>query len=543
VSKRRTRRAFLSELASGAACGVISGLIPGCGALQNLSSSSQPGAGSPPTQYSVDVVVSGATPSGIMAAQSALREGATVAIFESTRHIGGMLTNGLMTDMAYPQGVGGLTAKFYRDVGKYYGLTSGQPQYVFEPHAAESIFTSYLNSPNCSVILGRTITSVRKSGTQIKSVTLDNGSTVEATQWVDASYEGDLMAAANVSYATGREAKSQYLESHAGWGNQSWHSLNAFDSDGILLPGINADPHEASGEADEKIMAYTFRNCISADRSNMAPFPMPANYDRGRFDLTSRVIAMNGSTELAQVLTLQPGVNEKFCLLSVGWGSTDYIGGSWGYPNGSWTIRNEILRDHYDYVAGLLYFLSNDNSVPLTIRNQLGVYGLPLDEFTDNEHWPWRMYVREGRRLVGDYVMVQADITTSPSKNDAIGLGAWAFDSHGCDLFATAENGMQGTALDGSFYITNVARAYQLPFRSILPQPSDVTNLAISVCVSASHIAYSSIRIEPTFMILGEAAGTAAVMALSQGIDVSEVDSATLQKNLLSYGAVLALPQ
>ena len=520
MNKERTRRKFLSDLATGAASAAIAGLMPGCGIRSNLSSQSS----SPASNYQVNVVISGATPSGIMAAQAAMREGATVAIIDRAQHVGGMLASGLMTDLVYPQGVGGLTAKFYRDIGKYYGLTAGQPQYAFEPHAAESIFNDYLNSPKCTLILGRTISSATKQGTQIQSITLDNGSTVQGSQWVDAAYEGDLMAVAGASYTAGRESQNQYGESCAGWGYQHWSSLNAYLSDQALIQGVNADPQETAGQADQKIMAYTFRNCISSNPSNMVPFPMPANYNSERFELTSRMIAVNSFSTLAQVLVLEPGVNSKYCLLSTGWGSSDYVGGSWGYPDGDWTTRNAIFLDHYDYVAGLLYFLSNDSSVPSTIRSELQGYGLPMDEFKDNDHWPWQMYIREGRRLIGSYVMVQADVTLNPAKSDAIGIGAWALDSHYCDLFATAQNGTQGAASDGGFYITNVTEAYQMPFRSLLPLPSEVSNLAVSVCVSASHIGFSSLRIEPTFMILGEAAGTAAGMALNAGIDLTDVN-------------------
>jgi hypothetical protein len=470
-----------------------------------------------------------------------MRVSATVVIVDNTQHLGGILTSGLMTDTVYPQGtqgIGGFPHQFYLDLGKYYN-SNGKPQYQFEPHAAESIFNDYLNSPRCTVLRGRRLSSATIVNGRIQSITLDDATSVAGRQWIDASYEGDLMAKA-ASYFVGRESRPQYGESYAGWGLQEAYGFSPLLSNGSLIPGVSEDSQERIGQADGKIMAYSFRNCITSNRSNMTPFPEPPGYNPEQFALTSRVIAQNKSTQLEQVIDLQPGVNKKFCLLSTGLGSTDYVGGSWTYPDGTWATRESVWQNHYNYVAGLLYFLSHDASVPSSIRTSLQGYGLPLDEFKDNGHWPWQMYVREGRRLQGRYIMTQEDVTVNRTKSDSIGVGAWALDSHACDLIPNTRNG-SGTVVDGLFYQVGTGDAYELPFSSMLPQQSEVSNLAVPVCLSASHVGYSSVRIEPTFMILGEAAGTAAGLALESGIDLSEVVVSALQSKLVKYGVVTSL--
>lgn len=525
-----TRRRFLAAIAATPTIAAAEGLLSGC---SNTIPSAEP------PSHSADVVILGATPAGIMAAQAAMREQATVILIEHSQHVGGMLTSGLMTDTIYPQGIGGLPHQFYLDIGNYYN-SGGKPQYVFEPHVAEAIFNGYLSSPLCTLLLGRTLASATTASGRIQSATLDNGARVTGKQWIDASYEGDLMAQSGASYTVGRESRAQYAESYAGWGIQQSFPFSPYLSSGSLIPNVDADPAETLGQADRKIMAYTFRNCITSDRSNMAPFPQPPGYNPDLFALTARVLASNNSTQLAEIIQLQPGVNNKFCLLAVGVGSTDYIGASWAYPEGSWVTRQSVWQNHYNYVAGLLYFLSNDTSVPASIRTALKAYGLPLDEFTDNNHWPWQLYIREGRRLVGQSVVTQNDVRVNLLKPDSIGLGDWALDSHGCEMIPSTVNGAQATAQDGYFYIGNKGAPYQLPFSAMLPQSSQITNLAVPVCMSASHVGYSSVRIEPTFMILGEAAGAAAGIALESGVDLASVDIATLQSKLVNYGAILS---
>ena len=309
----------------------------------------------------------------------------------------------------------------------------------------------------------------------------------------------------------------------------------------VTAAGLRENAGETAGEADNKIMAYTFRCCITSNPANMAPFPKPPEYSSDQFAFTSELISIDKEIRLSDILLFQTGVNDKYCLLYNGWGSSDYVGASWSYPDGDWNTRTAVYRAHYNYVAGLLYFLSNDSSVPAGLRTSMNGYGLPLDEFADNGHWPWQMYIREGRRLVGQYVMTESDVTSNPTKPDSIGVSAWALDSHGCDAIAVQQNGVWGIAEDGYFYDTKTADGYELPFRALLPRASQISNLVVCVCVSSSHVGFSSIRIEPAFMILGEAAGTAAGMAVSSGQDVSSLDATALRSKLLGFGAILNL--
>ena len=533
--KDLSRRRVLSYLGASAAAATV-GVISGCGVSPNKDLRNTT------ILSSYDIVVVGGTPSGIMAARAAIREGATVILIENTRHIGGILTSGLgVTDSYHYEIIGGLSAAFYRNLGAYYGLSSGKSQYTWEPHVAELIFNNYLESSKATVVLGRTVASLVKRDTQIQSITLDDGTVINGVQWIDATYEGDLMAAAGATHTVGRESRHQYGERYAGWGNQNILPISPYLADGSLLPGVNPNPGEATGQADEKIMAYTFRSCLTTNTSNMAPFPMPPGYTPDRFAGTARYIKYANVTQLEDLLSLGPVPKHKYSLESTFHFSTDYPNACWAYPDANWKTRADILQDHHSNEAGFLYFLANDPSVPASIRVEMNRYGMPLDEFTDNGHWPWQMYVREGRRLIGQYVMIQSDITTETTKTDAIGVGQWTIDSHICDRFASTWNGQPVVMYDGALAQTDVP-LYQLPFRSMLPQISEVSNLAVTICMSSSHIAFSSLRVEPTLMQLGEAAGTAAGLALKAGVALSMVDITSLQNRLLQFGSVIAIP-
>jgi len=477
-----------------------------------------------------------------MAAKAALRMRVRVLVIDNTQHVGGIFTSGLgTTDSYYHSTIGGLAHRFFLDLGKYYGLPPGQPQYLFEPHVAEAIFNDYLGVKSVSVLLGRTIQSVQKNGTKISSITLDDGTTVQGRQWIDASYEGDLMAKAGATHVIGRESSAQFSESFAGWGFQQSVNVSPYLPDGSLIPGLIPNPGETNGQGDGNIMAYSFRNCLTSDKSNSMPFPMPVGYSADQFVGTSRYIQAVSATQLSDVLTLESTVNNKFTLLNTQFFSTDYPNACLGYPDGDWNMRASIWTKHYNYLTGLLYFLANDPSVPASIRSQMNLYGLPLDEFTDNNHWPWQMYVREGRRLQGKYIMTQADLISSPTKQDAVAIGLWAIDSHVCAAFASSMSGQPVVMHDGAMY-QPVYTPYQLPFGSILPNPSEVSNLAVTACLSSSHIAFCSLRVEPTFMVLGEAAGAAAGLALEENVDLSAVNVTALQNLLAEAGAVIKLP-
>jgi hypothetical protein len=273
----------------------------------------------------------------------------------------------------------------------------------------------------------------------------------------------------------------------------------------------------------------------------MVPFPEPSGYDPNRYIGVTLYINFANITSHAGLFTMGSVPNEKYDVESEAPWSTDYINLNWPYPNADWTTRQNIHQDCDNYVAGFFYFLANDPSVPASVRADVGRFGLPLDEFTDNNHWPYQMYVREGRRLIGQYVMTQADLETTILKPDSVGIGQWSIiDSHCCDLCAHPDDGTQIIAGVGSIYLPGLP-PYQLPFRSILPVATQVSNLAVPVCSSASHIGWTSIRVEPTFMLLGEAAGTAAGLAVSTGDDLSAVDITKLQDRLMNFGGILSV--
>ena len=489
---------------------------------------------------SFELVVYGATPSGIMAAIAASQQGLSVALIEATGHVGGILTSGLgVTDSDHHNLIGGLTARFYQDIGSRYGST--QPAYVFEPHVAESVFDSYLLNYKTEVFLNDYLTGITKSGNHITSITLASGKVLSSSQWIDASYEGDLLAASGVSYVVGRESKQQYGEGLAGWGvNQNVYTMSPYDSNGNPLACIQPLPNEELGQEDAKIMGYTFRSCLTNAPSNMVPFPEPEGYSPDQFAALSRFISINTLGALDDVLDLQPTVPSKFDLLFLDTFnpfSSNYTGYSWAYPNASHADRKTIWNNHYKYVAGLLYFLANDASVPKLIRSEINTYGLAADEFTDNGNWPWQMYVREGRRMAGQVVMTQNDVLAVSSVPDSIGVGQWCIDCHQCGNFSGERDSAPAVITDG--YIRVPTQPYQIPFRSILPNASEAANLAVTCCLSASHIAYSSLRVEPVLMTLGEAAGTAAGIAVNNNTDITSVEASALQAILLSNGGIL----
>jgi len=533
----KTRRKVLGYLAKGT---VAAGI-----AMVHGSHDEAAGQSGPPSVTSFGLIVYGGTPAGIMAALAAVRGGISVAIVEPTNHLGGILTSGLgQTDSQYMQCIGGLAAQFYLDIGSYYG-NANTPGYFFEPHVAEAIFNGYIASANVSVYFERSLTEITQTGNQINSITLDDGTELAAAEWIDASYEGDLMAASGATYVVGRESNTQYGESAAGFGyTPTVTQVSPYLPDSSLIPGVNPNPGEAQGAADSLIMAYSFRCCTTTNPSNMAPFPIPPGYDPSRYQGLAEYIA-SGVTELSQIVTMSPTINQKFDLLWVPIPfSVNYDGGGWLYPNATPAGRLQIWQDHYNYVAGWLYYVANDSSVPSSIQSEINLYGLALDEFTDHDNWPWQMYVREGRRLVGQYVMTQADLITNVTKTDVVAIGNWYIDCHFCDVYAGSLS-VYGTTVSGVVgegRLDISVQPYQIPFGCLLPDSSQVRNLAVICCLSSSHVGFSSLRAEPTFMELGEAAGAAAALAAATPSDFTGVNISTLQNILTENGGILTLP-
>ena len=497
-----------------------------------------------------DVVVYGGTASGVATAVSAAREGLKVALLEPGTHIGGMVSGGLgYTDHGRREVIGGIALEFFLRVGQHYDLSQYGQEIAWrhEPHVAEQIFREMLKESGVTVLERHRLrekAGVRKEGSRVVEITMENGASFTAAIFSDNSYEGELMAQAGVTYTWGREAAGQYGEVLAGVREQTpFHQfpvdVPARGPDGKLLPEISSEPVSPAGAADQKVQAYNFRACFSHDRANQAPFPKPAGYDPGRYALLARLLQARMEKEgripeLRSVIAMGRLPNHKVDVNNQGAFSTDYLGGSWGYPEGSHAEKLEIWKAHKDYQSGFFYFLANDPQVPEPLRNEMNQWGLCKDEFTAEEHWPFQLYVRESRRMVGEYVVVQKDLQTELTKPDPIGMGSYNSDSHNVQRIVDAAGFARN---EGDMQVA--VKLYQIPYRVMLPKRVQVTNLLVPVAFSASHVAYSSLRMEPQYMIIGQAAGVAAWMAISSGKAVQDIDTAALTGKLEGLGAIM----
>ena len=496
-----------------------------------------------------DVVVYGGTAGGVIAAVSAAREGLKTALIEPGHHLGGMVSGGLgYTDFGKKEVIGGYALEFYGRVAKHYQL----PRYgvtvawYHEPHVAEDIFRQMLNEAHVSVFENHALrekTGVRKDGARVVEIELDNGAKYSAAIFMDSSYEGDLMAQAGISYTYGREGAAQYDESLAGVrGKTPFHQflvdISPYDEQHRLLPEISAEKLLPAGSPDKKVQSYNYRMCFSEEPDNMLKFAKPEGYDPHRYELLARLIAARTKAEgkvpsIKTFLKIDPIPNGKADVNNNGAFSTDYIGGSYDYPEGDYRTRARVAKAHRDYQAGLFYFLANDARVPEVLRNELTHWGLAKDEFVDTDHWPNQLYIREARRMVGEYVVVQKDLQTELTKPDPIGMGSYNSDSHNLERIVDADGFVRN---EGDMQVA--VKPYQIPYRVMLPKRSEASNLLVPVCFSASHVAYSSLRMEPQYMIIGQAAGVAAKMAIAGHKAVQDVDTAALGARLTKQKAI-----
>lgn len=498
---------------------------------------------------SYDLVVYGGTAGGVMTAVAGARHGLKTVLLEPGNHVGGMATGGLSrTDVGKREVLGGLALEFYYRVGERYSMRRfNQPvAWFYEPRVGESVLREMLEEAGVTVLYGHRLrekTGVRKTGDAIEEVTTENGARFAGKMFADASYEGDLMAQAKVTYTFGRESTAQYGESLAGVRDktpkhQFLVNVNPFDANGKPLPEIHNGPVGKAGEADKRIQAYNFRVIATNNPENRIPWPKPANYDPKRYELFARLLAemtkQNGRAPVFHEVTLIANIpNQKADFNNNGAFSSDYIGKNYEYPDGDYATRKRIWQDHVDYQQGMYYFLANDPRVPATLQQEVREWGLPKDEYEDTGHWPHQLYVREARRLVGEFVLTQKDMQTELAKPDVIGMGSYNSDSHNLQRFVNAQGFAEN---EGDMQVP--VQPYQIPFRMVLPKRAEARNLLVPVCFSASHVAYSSARMEPQYMIIGHAAGVAAAMAIKSGKAVQEIPVPELQKTIKGEGAV-----
>lgn len=493
-----------------------------------------------------DLVIYGATSAGIAAAVTARRLGRTALIVEPGSHVGGLSTGGLgMTDSGVKAAIGGLAGEFYRRVyAKYNGtpVTPTSPaRFTFEPHVAAVIFDELLAEAGVPVYLNTRMTGVTMAGNRISEVVCDSGQVFRAPMFVDATYEGDLMARAGVGWTAGREANSVYGETINGVQLRSGHQFNRFVDPYVtpgnaasgLLPGISASPVAPAGSGDGRIQAYNFRMCLT-QAANRIPFAKPAGYDAIRYEPLARYVQAGYTGPFFTTHQVGGGKTDSN---NDGAFSTDFIGQNYGYPTASYAARASMVAEHRVYQQGLMWFLANDPRLPASIRAATASWGLAADEFTGNGGWPTQLYVREARRMVSAYVMTEADCRGGRVAADSVGLASYTMDSHNCQRVVVAG----GLKNEGDVQI-GVPQPFGVSYRSIVPYESQCANLLVPVCLSASHIAYGSIRMEPVFMILAQSAATAAHLAIAAGSAVQQVPVAALQARLRADGQLLTWP-
>ena len=496
-----------------------------------------------------DLVVYGGTAGGVITAVAGAREGLSVVLLEPTAHVGGMATGGLSrTDFGKKEVLGGYALEFYWRVGRKYEIQrfAQDVAWFYEPKVGEEVFREMLAQAGVKVLYHHRLREkggVEKSGTEVTSITTENGEKFEGKMFADCSYEGELMAQAKIAYTLGRESQSAYGESLAGVRertplHQFMVKISPYDSNGKLLPEVDPGPRAAPGSADKKVQAYNFRMILSEDPANQIPFPKPPNYDPKRYELLARLLEANTkrlgrAPVMHEVCLIARIPNKKADINNQGAFSTDYIGKSWNYPDGDYATKARIWQDHIDYEKGFFYFLAHDSRVPASLQKEINSWGLAKDEYVDTDHWPNQLYIREARRMVSDFVASQKDVQTDLKKPDVIGMGSYNSDSHNIQRLATPDGFVEN---EGDMQVA--VTPYQIPYRVMVPKRSQATNVLVPVCFSASHVAYSSLRMEPQYMIIGQAAGVAAALALKGRKSVQDVPVAELQAKLKSQGAV-----
>jgi hypothetical protein len=548
-------------------CGILKMLLITVAALSFISGCTSDNSGK---TYVADVIVYGGTSSAVTAAIGVSRMGKSVIIVSPDKHLGGMSSSGLgFTDTGNKSVIGGLAREFYQHIYRHYqaaeswkwqkqseygNVGQGNPaidgenrtMWIFEPHAAEESFEKMIGQAKIEVYrdewLNRETGIEKKNGAIVSFRTL-SGKRYLAKVFIDATYEGDLMAAAGVKYTVGREADTVYKEQFNGVQKGIFHHDHYFkvNIDPYKIPGnpssgtlprISANAPGENGTGDTKIQAYCYRLCMTKVSENRVPVTKPEGYDSTQYELLGRV-SEKGWNEFFN--KYDPVPNLKTDVNNHGPVGFDNIGMNWDYPEASYDRRKEILKEHELYQKGLLYFITTDKRIPAGVSETMKQWGLAKDEFRDNGNWPYNIYVRESRRMIGEFVMTENEVLGRSKVPQPIGMGSYTMDSHNVQRYITPEGFVQN---EGDIGVAP-GQPYQIDMGSIMPKREECTNLLVPVCISCTHIAYGSIRMEPVFMILGQSAGIIASMAVEKGKDLHDLVYTDIKTKLESSGQIL----
>lgn len=521
-----------------------------------------------------DVVIYGGTSASVIAAVQAKKMGKSVIIVSPDIHLGGLSSGGLgWTDTGNKAVIGGLSRDFYHRIWQYYdkdenwkfqkkseyggkgqGTDAVDPEYktmwIFEPSIAEKVYEDYVKEFDIPVHRDEWLD--RENGVEVKdgrivSITTLSGKTYSGKMFLDTTYEGDLVAAAGVDYHVGREANSEYGETWNGVQTDVDHHKHHFqaldrpvspyvdpdDPSSGVLARISTEPPGEKGEGDHRVQAYCFRMCLTDHPENRIPFTAPEGYDPEQYELLVRCFEAGWGMEVFN--KFDPIPNHKTDTNNHGPFSFDNIGYNYEYPEASYEKRREIIKEHETYQKGLLYFIATDPRVPKDVQEEMNRWGLPKDEFKDNGNWSHQLYIREARRMIGDFVMTENELRKVNPTPDSVGMGSYAIDSHNTQRHIDENGHVQNEGDIG----VSTRGPYEIAYGSLVPKKEQCTNLLVPVCVSSTHIAFGSIRMEPVFMILGQSAATAAAMAIDEDIDVQDVEYDALRKRLLEDGQIL----